>query len=168
MMTALATVMAVQKRKQNYQVKVSCEQQTSCKACQSQKSCGTGIVSKALGSKSHHWVLNCKQPLSVGQVIEIGLPEKNFIQSALAVYLLPLFCMMLGSLVGQIWLRPWLGFSQAGSGEGVVIAMFFLSGLLGIWLSKPITRYLEQQASSRVSLIRVLGQPVESASFKSL
>lgn len=76
MMTALATVTSIEQSNGVQQVQVSCEQKTSCKSCKSQKSCGTGMVSKALGSKVHHWQIKTDTRLQEGQVVEIGLPEK--------------------------------------------------------------------------------------------
>lgn len=155
MMTALATVVDIATQNGKHYVQVSCEQQTSCNHCKSQKNCGTGLVSKALGSKSHVWKLETKQLLKTGQVVEIGLPEKSIVLSALTVYLLPLFAMMLGSLMAQLWLRPLMG-----GGEGIVILMFFLFGGLGIYFAKPITTWLEGKVGREVSLIRILGQPI--------
>lgn len=124
-------------------------------SCQSQKSCGTGIVSKAIGNKAHLWRLTTRQPIQAGQVVEIGLPEKSLVLSALVVYLLPLLAMIVGSLIAQLLLRPWLNL-----GEGIVIAMFFLFGALGIYFAKPATQWLENKVDSEVSLIRVLGEPI--------
>lgn len=77
MMTALATVSAVKANATGYEVELSCDQQTSCSSCSSQKSCGTGVVSKAIGKKSLHWHLVTKKIVKEGQVVEIGLPEKE-------------------------------------------------------------------------------------------
>lgn len=104
MMTALATVTKVVPAQQGFQVTLSCEQQTSCSSCQSSKSCGTGIVSKAFGNKTLFWRLQTTQALEAGEVVEIGLPEKSVLQSAALVYLLPLFFMMLGAWLGDQWL----------------------------------------------------------------
>lgn len=82
MMTALATVTKVVPAQQGFQVTLSCEQQTSCSSCQSSKSCGTGIVSKAFGNKTLFWRLQTTQALEAGEVVEIGLPEKSVLQSA--------------------------------------------------------------------------------------
>ncbi|GLT14949.1 SoxR reducing system RseC family protein [Vibrio algivorus] len=155
MMTALATVISVEQEQGMNTVQLSCEQQTSCKSCKSQKSCGTGMVSKALGSKAHFWKLRTSQALQNGQVVEIGLPEKSLVLSALIVYLLPLLAMIAGSVFAQLVLRPWLNF-----GEGIVILMFFICGGLGIYFAKPMTQWLEKKVDSEVSLIRVLGQPI--------
>lgn len=155
MMTALATVVSVQKEEGINSVQLSCEQKTSCNSCQSQKSCGTGMVSKALGSKAHFWKLHTSQTLQAGQVVEIGLPEKSLVLSALVVYLLPLFAMIAGSIFAQMILRPWLHL-----GEGIVILMFFVCGALGVYFAKPVTQWLEKKVDNEVSLIRILGQPI--------
>lgn len=97
MMTALATVSAVEKQGAHYRVQLSCEQQTSCSSCSSQKSCGTGIVTKAVGNKSLFWQLTTKNLVKAGQIVEIGFPERSLLQSAALVYLVPLFMMMLGA-----------------------------------------------------------------------
>ncbi|MBE3798583.1 SoxR reducing system RseC family protein, partial [Vibrio parahaemolyticus] len=80
---------------------LSCEQQTSCSSCSSQKSCGTGVVTKAIGNKSLSWHLRTEKNVQVGQVVEIGFPESSLIKSAMAVYLLPLFGLILGAMVGH-------------------------------------------------------------------
>lgn len=155
MMTALATVVSVDHQQDINHVQLSCEQQTSCNSCQSQKSCGTGMVSKALGNKAHFWQLHTRENLQAGQVVEIGLPEKSLVLSALVVYLLPLLAMIVGSVLAQLILRPWLDL-----GEGIVILSFFVFGGLGIYFAKPATQWLENKVDSEVSLIRVLGQPI--------
>lgn len=155
MMTALATVISVEQEQGMNNVQLSCDQQTSCNSCKSQKNCGTGMVSKALGGKSHFWKLRTNQALQAGQVVEIGLPEKSLVLSALVVYLLPLLTMIAGSVFAQLVLRPWLNL-----GEGIVILMFFICGGLGIYFAKPMTQWLEKKVDNEISLIRVLGQPI--------
>ena len=80
MMTALATVMQVSPQSHGYEIQLSCEQKTSCSSCTSAKSCGTGIVSKAVGKKSLLWQLDTEQKVTPGQVVEIGFPEKSLLQ----------------------------------------------------------------------------------------
>ncbi|AEA79363.1 Sigma factor RpoE regulatory protein RseC [Vibrio cholerae LMA3984-4] len=155
MMTALATVTKVVPAQQGFQVTLSCEQQTSCSSCQSSKSCGTGIVSKAFGSKTLFWRLQTTQALEAGEVVEIGLPEKSVLQSAALVYLLPLFFMMLGAWLGNQWLAPMLGF-----GEGIVILTALLFIALGVWVAKHYAKVLELRSQQQVVLLRKLGIPV--------
>ena len=155
MMTALATVAEVKQIASGFDVELSCEQQTSCSSCSSQKSCGTGIVSKAVGNKSLHWHLVTDKAVQKGQVVEIGLPEKSVLQSAALVYLLPLFAMIIGAFVAQWWVAPLFSL-----GEGVVILASACSTVGGIYLAKRLSSRLEQQSSQQVVLLRVFGEPI--------
>ncbi|MDA0127283.1 SoxR reducing system RseC family protein [Vibrio sp. MarTm2] len=155
MMTALATVSHVTPSAKGFEVELACEQQTSCSSCSSQKSCGTGIVSKAVGSKSLSWHMLTDKPVKEGQVVEIGLPEKQLLQSAAVVYLVPLFALILGAFLANGWLAPMLG-----AGEGLVILSAAIFTGVGIYLAKLCTRKLESQSSQRVTLLRILGEPI--------
>lgn len=158
MMTALATVTDVIQLADGYQVNLSCEQKTSCSGCASAKSCATGTVSKALGKKTLQWNLMSSSPVSLGQVVEIGFPEKSLLQSAALVYLLPLFALLFGAALGEQWLAPML---QAGEGMVVLSACLFTA--LGILLAKFFAKRLESSTKEQVVILRVLGEPIASA-----
>lgn len=155
MMTALATVTSVQLKQQGFHVELSCEQQTSCSSCSSSKSCGTGIVSKAVGNKILHWQLNTDKTVKPGQVIEIGFPEKSLLQSAALVYLVPLFMMMLGAWLGDAVIAP-----MFNGGEGLVIMSAALFIAVGIIIAKRFSTVLEKRSQLEVVLVRVLGEPI--------
>ncbi|WP_428773037.1 SoxR reducing system RseC family protein [Vibrio sp.] len=155
MMTALATVASVSKQRHGYQLELDCQQQTSCSSCASQKSCGTGVVSKAIGNRNLHWSLNTDQPVKVGQVVEIGLPERSLLQSAALVYLLPLIMLMMGAGLASTILAPWLNL-----GEGIVILAAFASAAAGVLMAKRWSSRLEQSSRQQVVLVRVLGEPI--------
>lgn len=155
MMTALATVTKVVAKANGYDIEVSCEQQTSCKSCASQKSCGTGIVSKAVGNKQHAWALHSELVVREGQTVEIGFPEASLLQSALLVYLLPLLGLLLGALAGQ-----WLFFQILAFAEWSVILSGVIGGYAGFLCAKHFSQRLEQAAREQVSLLRVLGEPI--------
>ncbi|RZP59748.1 transcriptional regulator [Vibrio vulnificus] len=155
MMTALATVTQVTPNDHGFEVALSCEQQTSCSSCSSQKSCGTGVVSKAFGNKSLLWHLETQRQLHVGQVVEIGIPEQSLLQSAMLVYLLPIVAMLLGALFGHLVLSPWLEM-----GEGAVVLTSMLFAFIGILLAKKLAQPLEQKSAAQVELMRVFGEPI--------
>ncbi|HDZ3714692.1 TPA: SoxR reducing system RseC family protein [Vibrio vulnificus] len=155
MMTALATVTQVTPNDHGFEVALSCEQQTSCSSCSSQKSCGTGVVSKAFGNKSLLWHLETQRRLHVGQVVEIGIPEQSLLQSAMLVYLLPIVAMLLGALFGHLVLFPWLEM-----GEGAVVLTSMLFAFIGILLAKKLAQPLEQKSAAQVELMRVFGEPI--------
>ncbi len=156
MMTALATVTGVHRHDQQYDVDISCEQQTSCSSCSSQKSCGTGVVTKAIGNKTLSWHLRTPKSVKVGQVVEIGFPEASLIKSAMAVYLLPLFGLILGAVIGNFLLVP-----LTAGGEGITILASVLFAAGGMWLAKRVSRPLEDESKRQVTLIRVLGEPIQ-------
>ncbi|AVX00785.1 SoxR reducing system RseC family protein [Vibrio vulnificus] len=155
MMTALATVTQVTPNDHGFEVALSCEQQTSCSSCSSQKSCGTGVVSKAFGNKSLLWHLETQRRLHVGQVVEIGIPEQSLLQSAMLVYLLPIVAMLLGALFGHLVLSPLLEM-----GEGAVVLTSMLFAFIGILLAKKLAQPLEQKSAAQVELMRVFGEPI--------
>lgn len=155
MMTALATVTGVIPLTEGYQVNLSCEQKTSCSGCASAKSCATGTVSKAMGNKTLQWNLKTPSLVALGQVVEIGFPEKSLLQSAALVYLLPLLALLVGAAVGDLWLAPLLN-----GGEGVVILAAVLSTALGILTARHFAQRLETQTKEQVVLLRVLGNPI--------
>lgn len=156
MMTALATVIDIQ----DGIVVVGCQQKTSCNHCSSKDSCGTGIVSKALPGKEHHWAFHTEQPVSIGQLVEIGLPEKNLLQSAAIVYLTPLVFLFVGSLLSEWFLSPMIDI-----GEATTIIVSLLSGFAGYKLAKVLSYRIEQNTEQQVSLLRVLGEPISNTNL---
>lgn len=155
MMTALATVTGVNPLHPGYQLNLSCQQQTSCSHCASSKSCGTGLVSNALGNKVLHWQLTTSESVNTGQVVEIGFPEKSLLQSAALVYLFPLLMLFVGVIMGQYWLSPIFG-----GGELPIIVTALIGIVLGIGGAKKMARRLALRTQSEVVLIRVLGNPI--------
>ena len=151
MMTALATVLDIQ----DDIVVVGCQQKTSCNHCSSKDSCGTGIVSKVLPGKVHHWAFHTDKKLTIGQMVEIGLPEKNLLQSATIVYLVPLAFLLFGALLSEWLLSPLIGI-----GEVTTIGMAALSSWGGYFIAKRLSHRIEQNTEQQVSLIRVLGESI--------
>ncbi|CAM2938385.1 SoxR reducing system RseC family protein [Vibrio rarus] len=162
MMSALALVTRVTELPSSdsdetvFKVELTCEQQTSCKGCASKSSCATGQVSKAIGNKQHAWTLTSKVKVQVGDIIEIGLPEKALLAAAALVYLIPLLFLFLGALVGaEISDAIFNGQEWVSIVFGIGFAV--LSGML----VKAKLNHTNHQAEQQVTLIRTLGQPLE-------
>lgn len=151
MMTALATVLDIQ----DDIIVVGCQQKTSCNHCSSKDSCGTGIVSKVLPGKVHHWAFHTDKKLAVGQMVEIGLPEKNLLQSAAIVYLVPLLFLLFGALLSEWLVSPFIGIGEITT---IIIAAF--SSWVGYFIAKALSQRIELNTEQQVSLIRVLGEPI--------
>lgn len=159
MITALATVQNVKPLKRGFEVQISCEQQTSCSHCASQKNCGTGILSKAVGNKSHQWALKTDKDVKTGQIVEVGLPEKSLIQFASVVYILPLMMLIAGAIIGQ-----WLIAPSFGHGEGVTILVSVGFMACGLWLSRFFAKILQSKSEQSVKLLRVIGESINISS----
>lgn len=127
---------------------VTCERRSACGSCHQQSDCGTGTVVKALANRAHRVRVRLAGEVRVGQQIRIGIPQRSLVSSAALVYLLPLFTLMLGALLGQLWLRPLLE-----AGEGATIAMTALGGVVGFLR----VRYLSRRLSEGDYAPRMLG-----------
>lgn len=155
MMTALATVQSVIQRDNAFDVELGCEQQTSCSHCSSASSCGTGVVSKAVGKKTLKWTLTTEKALTVGQVVEIGFPEKTLLQSASLVYVVPLLALIFGAMIGQ-FLTGLMGIS----GEFLIIVSSFVLMAVAILWARAYSRTIDSKVDNQITITRVLGQPI--------
>lgn len=157
MMRALAVVTSVSpdpKNPTSYIVGLSCEQQTSCSGCASKSNCATGQVTKAIGNRQHAWSMSTSEKLSVGDIVEIGLPEKELLSIASIVYLVPLFGLFIGATVGA-----YVSNLAFGGAEWPSIILGALGALISGLIIKARLRH--SQADQRVTLVRTLGQPLE-------
>ena len=123
----LATVVAID----GNHAWVECERRSACSGCHQQSSCGTGTVAKAFPMKAQRLRVALTGDVAVGQQIRLG--------GAALVYVLPLFCLLLGALLGQLWLVPLLS-----AGEGVTILCCLLGGAIGFLLVRYFSDRLEQ------------------------
>ncbi|MGC6405988.1 SoxR reducing system RseC family protein [Bisgaard Taxon 45] len=87
---------------QSGKAKVKCQSQSACEACAAQHTCGASALSELTGEKGEHifWITTIT-PLKVGQLVEIGLEERSLIFSALVVYIVPLFTILLSTVIAE-------------------------------------------------------------------
>lgn len=126
MIESVATVVAVGET----WVQVECRRKSACGHCHQQASCGVGSLAKSMPGRPQLLELARVGEVSVGQQVRIGIPEKSLLKSALLVYMLPLFCLLVGALVGKwvsgVWqiaeeLPEILG-AMLGGGLGFLLA----------------------------------------------
>ena len=81
---------------------VKCQSQSACGSCSAKNACGTSALAKLTGEKGEHvFSLETITPLTVGQRVEIGLPERSLLLSALLLYTLPLMTILISALIGE-------------------------------------------------------------------
>ena len=98
----LATVVAID----GNHAWVECERRSACSGCHQQSSCGTGTVAKAFPMKAQRLRVALTGDVAVGQQIRLGIPQASILRGAALVYVLPLFCLLLGALLGRRKLPP--------------------------------------------------------------
>lgn len=131
----LATVVAIE----GDHAWVECERRSACSGCQQQSNCGTGTVAKAFPLKAPRLRVRLTAEVRVGQQVRLGIPQESLLRGAALVYVLPLFCLLAGALLGQLWLAPLLS-----GGEGITILSCLLGGVLGFLLVRYFSNRLDQ------------------------
>lgn len=118
------------------EVWVETQRQTACGACMANKGCGTAVLSKVLGKRQARVRAHSQLPLAVGDEVIIGIEENALLKGSLAVYMLPLMGMFLGTLLGQ----------GLDASEHVAV----VSGMLGLLLGFAGLRVFSRQVQTDV------------------
>lgn len=80
---------------------VSCDVKSSCSSCASRAGCGSRVLNK-LGPQTEHTIsVPSREPLSVGQKVELGISEGSLLTSAMLVYMTPLVGLFIMAAVFQ-------------------------------------------------------------------
>ncbi|MEM0912227.1 MAG: SoxR reducing system RseC family protein [Pseudomonadota bacterium] len=80
-------------------VLVETKVKTTCGQCAVRESCATSTVAKAFSSKSTEFMVHTWEPLVKGDLVKVGIPEKNLVGAAFNIYLLPLFSLFTGVFI---------------------------------------------------------------------
>lgn len=105
-------------------------QRSACGSCQAQKGCGHSALAKFGASASRLWVLldgRDATHFTVGEEVQIGVPEEVIAMGSLFVYLLPLFTMLAATLAARS--------AQLSEGSMVICAV------LGLLFGAAIVRW---------------------------
>lgn len=114
MMIEQATVV----RYENGIATVQCSAKGGCGSCIGKSSCGTKSLSALAGEKlAPQFELQINEPLVVGDKIELGLAERSLLLSAFWLYGLPLFAVIISSVM----------FSQLFENELLVASLVLLT-----------------------------------------
>lgn len=86
-------------------VEAECQSQQSCGGCAAKASCGAASLGEINGERSSlRFKIPTDEPYQIGQRINLGLKESSVLLSALLLYSLPLFVLMLTTIIGGIWI----------------------------------------------------------------
>lgn len=128
---------------------------STCNACSAKSNCGTSSIAKAFGDKSVVNQVTNDKGATLGDTVEIGIPENNLISGALLVYLLPLLSAIGFALIAQFWLSRFISVP-----EWALIILTFAGGTLGFYIAKARIKAADEQ-TYKAKLIKVMPQSIE-------
>ena len=141
MIESIATVVAVG----DDWAQVECRRTSACGHCHQQSSCGMGTIAKAMPGSPQLLEVPITEPVTVGQQVRIGIPERSLLTSAFMVYMVPLFFLLCGCVLGKWLANHWQVNEEApevvgallGGGLGFLVARFGARRLTG-GLYRPV------------------------------
>jgi len=77
------------------------ERQSTCSGCQLKQGCGTGLLAKHVGKKFTRISVNKTHDVTVGEQVQLAIPEEALLQGAFVMYMLPLLLMFAFSAIAQ-------------------------------------------------------------------
>ena len=163
---------------------VQTQRQGTCNTCSASKGCGQGILNRLIPGRVHY-IRALRAPavgpgavgpeLTVGDQVEVSVPENMVLKSSVLVYLMPLSLLLAGALLGD---RLWPGDPGAIlGGLGGLLAGFSVVRVLAVLqrhnpaLQPRVQRATAQQVAQdivvrgeRVALARqaVLDDPLQT------
>lgn len=78
------------------------ERQSTCSQCQVKQGCGTGLLANHVGKRFARISLEKQNDVSVGQQVQLGIPEESLLQGAFMMYIVPLVMLFLFTAIAQI------------------------------------------------------------------
>jgi sigma-E factor negative regulatory protein RseC len=146
---------------------VETQRQSSCGNCEGKSSCGTQVLSKVLAQRSNHVKVLNSCHAKKGDWVTIGIDEQSLLSGSFYLYFVPLFTMIIFSLLATI-------FSHSLNLNSIMIdvnaIVFAVVGfIIGAWLTrKKITSGAKQYQAEIINVLTsnntIIDFPVSSTS----
>ena len=122
---------------------VETEIKSGCNHCSAKSGCGTGVLSGVLGRRRPQLRVQNSLGAKVGESVVVAVEESGVVTGSLVLYLLPLFMMMFGAVIGD-----------SLSGEVWAIILAGLGLVSGFGVAKVLTRGATVSRLLRPVLVR--------------
>ncbi|MEW9798764.1 SoxR reducing system RseC family protein [Alteromonas sp. CYL-A6] len=146
MMVETARVIAVD----GDEITVEAAIKTTCNACQAQSDCGTGAIAKAIAPKSQQLTFKTPVAVSVGDEVNVGIPEQGIMLASALLYVVPLLVLVISAVLLERW------FGLPGSGGDLVV--FAGSSLATLASFVAISRHLKKMDKGRFQPVLISKQ----------
>ena len=103
---------------------------SGCHGCSAQSACGVSLLDRLLGRRPQRLVLTNTLDVRPGEEVVVGVPEGALLKAAVVAYMVPLFGLLAGGLVGE----------QLAAATLPSEALPLLTGLVGLALGLITTR----------------------------
>lgn len=114
-----------------HQVWVQAERQSTCGQCQARKGCGTGMLAKHVGKRFSTLSVATDESVEIGQEVTVAIPEQALLSGAFMMYILPLLLLFVAAALVRM----------AGGGE-LFELMAGMTGLIaGFYFVKQRLRH---------------------------
>lgn len=123
---------------------VETRRKSTCGGCSASAGCGVPLMQKALGDKRARIKTLNRAGARVGDLVVVGLEEHALLRGSLAVYAVPLLCMLVAAALADVYFKA----------EGPTI-LAAVSGLLAgfLWL-KSYTRGIARDDRFQAVILR--------------
>jgi sigma-E factor negative regulatory protein RseC len=133
---------------------VETERQSTCTGCSVKHGCGTSVLANLFGNKTAYIRVLTNQDVSEGDTVLIGINESSLVKSSFFVYAVPIICMLLMAILGELF----AGYFQWGFRDISSILAGALGLVLGfIWL-KRYTISISNNRKYQPVLLKVIGR----------
>lgn len=144
-----ARVISVEVGERNTSLWVETFQSSTCGSCEAKKGCGQGVLNRWFQRGSQCFEVSCAENqadfFTVGQWVEIGIPDGLVLKASLVAYLLPLFGLIFGAIVLESFY------------PGDLAALF--GGILGFAIGLVVVRqFAERRQTLRDSQPQLIGK----------
>lgn len=100
---------------------IEVSRQGGCQGCNLSAGCGTGSLGRLLGHRQKPFLIPNRLNLKTGDKVIVGMPENAYVQAGFLIYLLPLVCLFVFTIVAD---------SLFGSVDGLNV-LAAIAGLVG-------------------------------------
>ena len=130
------------------------ERQTQCGGCSVRHGCGTATLSKVLGVRRSRIRVIAPFSVNSGDKVLISLKESSLLKASFVSYMLPLFGLFLGALLGQLIFAPIFG------SEGIVVILAIVGLAIALLWLRRFSLKIKEDPNYHPVITRIV-EPVE-------